>query len=75
MRECIVGTCCTHRILYFFLTELNVTISAKYTPASGEDPGELGPNEFRAGTTLSLNCIVQGNGGDVYIYMVCDGEP
>ena len=42
-----------------------MTISANYTPVSGEDPGELGPNVFRAGTTLSLNCIVQGNSGDL----------
>ena len=47
------------------MIELNVTISADYTAAPGEDPGELGPNEFTAGRTLSLECIVQGDSGDL----------
>ena len=38
-----------------------MTISANYTAAPGEDPEELGPNEFTAGRLLSLNCIVQGS--------------
>ena len=37
------------------------TVSALYTPAHGEDPEELGPNEFTAGSQLTLNCTVQGN--------------
>ena len=48
-------------IFYGAFLEQNVIISANYTPAPGEDPGELGPNEFTAGSVLSLNCIVQGN--------------
>ena len=51
-------------ILYYFL-ELNVTISADYNPAPGEVPGELGANEFTAGSELTLNCIVLGNSGDL----------
>ena len=40
--------------------ELNVTISAP-----GEDPEELGPNEFTAGSALSLDCTVQGDSGSL----------
>ena len=59
-----------------FLTELNVTISADYTPAPGEDPGELGPDEFTAGSVLSLTCIVQGNsGGLTYDWSVMENPP
>ena len=46
-------------------TELNVTISVDYTAAPGEDPGGLGPNEFTAGSLLSLNCIVEGTSGSL----------
>ena len=61
-----LSQCYTHGILSVFLfLELNVTISADYTAAPGEDPRELGPNEFSAGSVLSLNCIVQGNSGDL----------
>ena len=49
------------RIIVYFSTELKVTIRPDYRPAPGEDPGELGPNEFTAGSVLSLNCDVQGN--------------
>ena len=47
---------------FFFLSssELNVTIIPDYIPAPGEDPGELGPNEFTAGAVLSLTCMAQG---------------
>ena len=38
--------------------ELNVTISAVYTPAPGEDPEKWCPNEFTAGSALTLNCTV-----------------
>ena len=43
-----------------------MTITADYTPAPGEDPGSLGPNEFTAGSELTLNCSVQGHSGDLY---------
>ena len=36
-----------------------------YIAAPGEDPGKLGPNEFTAGSRLSLNCIVEGNSSAV----------
>ena len=42
-----------------------MTTSADYTAAPGEDPGELSPNEFTAGSVLSLNCRVQGNNGNL----------
>ena len=48
-----------------YSTELSVTISIEYTATPGEDPGKLGPNEFTAGSLLSLNCIVEGASGDV----------
>ena len=44
-----------------YFTGLKVTIRPDYRTAPGEDPGELGPNEFTAGSVLSLNCDVQGN--------------
>ena len=46
-------------------TELNVTVSAVYRPAPGEAPGELGPNEFTAGSELTLNCLAQGNSNEL----------
>ena len=59
-----------------FLTELHVTISADYTPVPGEDPGKLGPNEFTAGSVLSLECIVQGASGDLtYTWSVMGNPP
>ena len=58
------------------LLELNVTIIANYTAPPGEDPGELGPNEFTAGSLLSLQCIVQGNsGGLTYTWSVMGNPP
>ena len=46
-----------------------MTVTADYRPAGGE--GELGPNQFTAGSLLSLNCSVQGNTGPVsYIWSV-----
>ena len=50
-------------LIFYYFIELNVTISANYTPAPGEVPGELGPNKFTAGSELSLNCIVLGSSG------------
>ena len=53
-----------------------MTISANYITAPGEDPGELGPNEFTAGSNLSLNCIVQGDSGDLtYAWSVMGNPP
>ena len=53
-----------------------MTISANYTAAPGEDPGELGPNEFTAGRLLSLECIVQGDsGGLTYTWSVMGNPP
>ena len=42
-----------------------MTIIEEYRPAPGETPGELGPNEFTAGSELTLNCTVHGNSGDL----------
>ena len=54
-----------YSLIFYCSTELNVTISVDYTAAPGEDPGELGRNEFTPGSVLSLNCIVEGTSGDV----------
>ena len=46
-------------------------MTADYRPAGGE--GELGPNQFTAGSLLSLNCSVQGATGPVsYSWSVRD---
>ena len=63
------------RIIVHFSTELNVTIRPDYRPAPGEDPGELGPNEFTAGSVLSLNCDVQGNSGSLTYEWSVTGNP
>ena len=55
--------------------ELNVTVGADYTAAPEEDPGELGPNEFTAGSTLLLNCVVQGHSGDLVYNWSITGSP
>ena len=39
-----------------------------YTPAPGEAPGELGDNEFTAGSLLTLKCLVTGNSSEGLIY-------
>ena len=45
-------------------------VSAVYTPTPGE---ELGPNEFTAGSDLTLNCTVQGHsGGLTYAWSVVE---
>ena len=51
-----------------------MTIIEEYNPAPGETPGELGPNEFTAGSELTLNCMVHGNSsGDLtYEWSVSD---
>ena len=57
------GECCS--------IELNVTVSAVYTPAPGEDPNKLGPNAFTAGSALTLNCTVKGHsGGLTYVWSI-----
>ena len=62
------------RIIVHFSTELKVTIRPDYRPAPGEDPGELGPNEFTAGSVFSLNCDVQGNSGSVNFEWIVTGS-
>ena len=55
--------------------ELNVTVSAVYRPAPGEAPGELGPNEFTAGSRLSLNCLAKGNSSELSYRWSVSGNP
>ena len=55
--------------------ELNVTVSAVYTPAPGEDPEKLGPNEFTAGSELTLNCTVKGHSGALTYTWSVTGNP
>ena len=66
-----------HGIFLVFLNlELNTTISRVYTAAPGEDPGNLGSNEFTAGSVLFLNCIVQGASGSLtYTWSVMENPP
>ena len=52
-----------------------MTISANYTPAPGEVPGELGPNRFTAGSNLTLNCTVHGNSGALTYKWSVMGNP
>ena len=54
---------------------LNVTVSAVYTPAPGEVPGKLGPDEFTAGSVVSLKCVVEGQSGDVSYSWSLTGNP
>ena len=66
-----------HFLFHYNLSssELNVTIISNYTSVPGEDPGELGPNEFTAGAVLSLTCMAQGaSGGLTYSWSVA-GNP
>ena len=56
-------------------TELKVTVSADYRPAPGEAPGELGPNEFTAGSELTLNCLAQGNSSELSYKWSVSGNP
>ena len=59
---------------YFLSTELNVTVSTDYTGAPGENPDDLGPNEFTAASILNLNCRVQGSSGTLtYEWSECTG--
>ena len=52
-----------------------MTIIPDYIPAPGEDPGELGPNEFTAGAVLSLTCMAQGASGDLTYSWSVAGNP
>ena len=52
-----------------------MTITADYNPAPGEDPERLGPNEFTAGSELTLNCLVQGHSGDLKYTWSVAGNP
>ena len=52
-----------------------MTVSADYTAAPGEDPNDLGPNEFTAGSIFSLNCTVQGNSGTLTYEWSVTGNP
>ena len=55
--------------------ELYVIVSGAYRPAPGEAPGELGPNEFTAGSELTLNCLVLGNTGSLTYSWSVSGNP
>ena len=63
-------------MLYLLIyTELNVTVSALYEPAPGEVPGKLGPNQFTAGSDLTLNCSVEGHSGALNYVWSLTGNP
>ena len=64
-----------HYNCFLSSSELNVTIIPNYTSVPGDDPGELGPNEFTAGAVLILTCMAQGtSGGLTYSWSVA-GNP
>ena len=70
------GQCVATCIVYsHYSTELSVTISVDYIAAPGEDPRKLGPNEFTAGSILTLNCIVEGNSSAVTYSWSLRGNP
>ena len=52
-----------------------MTVSADYTAAPGEDPDDLGPNEFTAASILILNCAVLGNSGTLTYEWSVTGNP
>ena len=52
-----------------------MTVSALYEPAPGEVPRELGPNEFTAGSNLTLNCSVEGHSGALSYMWSLTGNP
>ena len=52
-----------------------MTIIPNYISAPGEDPGELGPNEFTAGAVLNLTCMAQGASGDLTYSWSVAGNP
>ena len=55
--------------------ELYVIVSAAYRPAPEEVPGELGPNEFTAGSILTLNCLVHGDSSELSYRWSVSGNP
>ena len=71
------SNCCSlgHFLFRFISSELDVTIIPNYIPVPGEDPGELGPNEFTAGAVLSLTCMAQGASGDLTYSWSVAGNP
>ena len=72
--ELLTPLYCVLLLLYcVYCTELSVTVTADYSPAGRE--GELGPNQFTAGSLLSINCSVQGATGPVsYSWSVRDNS-
>ena len=57
-----------HLLCVSVSSELRVTVVSDYTPAPGEAPGELGDNEFTAGSLLTLKCLVTGNSSEGLSY-------
>ena len=55
--------------------ELKVRVSAIYRPSPGEVPGELGPNDFTAGSDLTLRCSVEGHSGGLSYSWSVSGNP
>ena len=55
--------------------ELQVTVRADYGAAPGEDPNELSPNEFTAGSILSLHCIAEGSSNGLTYEWSVTGNP
>ena len=64
-------------IMHYFLIypELKVTVRAIYRPVPGEAPGELGPNDFTAGSDLTLKCSVEGHSGGLTYSWSVTGNP
>ena len=52
-----------------------MTVSAIYTLVPGEVPGELGPNDFTAGSDLTLRCSVEGHSGGLTYSWSVTGNP
>ena len=52
-----------------------MTVSAVYTPAPGEVPGELDLNQFTAGSLLNLTCSVEGHSEGLSYSWSVSGNP
>ena len=52
-----------------------MTVSAIYRPPPGEAPGELGPNDFTAGSDLTLRCSVEGHSEGLSYSWSVTGNP
>ena len=52
-----------------------MTVSAIYRAAPGEAPGELGSNQFTAGSLLILNCSLDGHSGALSYSWSVSGNP